>query len=199
MNNQNKPRATTSTQTLVMYALLTAIVIVLQLMGSFIRFGPFSISLVLVPIVIGAALCGKAAGAWLGFVFSVVVLFTDCAAFYAVNIPGTVITVLVKGIAAGFCAALVYGLLQKRNKTLAVIAAAAVCPIVNTGLFLIGCRLFFMDLLNTWAASLGFATLGDYVIFSLIGGNFIFELVINLVLSPVIVRLIQYRTGKKLA
>ena len=197
MNNQNKPRATTSTQTLVMYALLTAIVIVLQLMGSFIRFGPFSISLVLVPIVIGAALCGKAAGAWLGFVFSVVVLFTDCAAFYAVNIPGTVVTVLVKGIAAGFCAALVYGLLQKRNKTLAVIAAAAVCPIVNTGLFLIGCRLFFMDLLNTWAASLGFATLGDYVIFSLIGGNFIFELVINLVLSPVIVRLVQYRTGKK--
>ncbi len=197
MNNQNKPRATTSTQTLVMYALLTAIVIVLQLMGSFIRFGPFSISLVLVPIVIGAALCGKAAGAWLGFVFSAVVLFTDCAAFYAVNIPGTVITVLVKGIAAGFCAALVYGLLQKRNKTPAVIAAAAVCPIVNTGLFLIGCRLFFMDLLNTWAASLGFATLGDYVIFSLIGGNFIFELVINLVLSPVIVRLVQYRTGKK--
>ena len=54
-----------------------------------------------------------------------------------------------------------------------------------------------MDLLNTWAASLGFATLGDYVIFSLIGGNFIFELVINLVLSPVIVRLVQYRTGKK--
>lgn len=197
MNNQNKPRATTSTQTLVMYALLTAIVIVLQLMGSFIRFGPFSISLVLVPIVISAALCGKAAGAWLGFVFSTVVLFTDCAAFYAVNFPGTVVTVLVKGIAAGFCAALVYGLLQKRNKSLAVIAAAAVCPIVNTGLFLIGCRLFFMDLLNTWAASLGFATLGDYVIFSLIGGNFIFELVINLVLSPVIVRLVQYRTGKK--
>ncbi len=197
MNNQNKPRATTSTQTLVMYALLTAIVIVLQVIGASIRFGPFSISLVLVPIVIGAALCGKAAGAWLGFVFSVVVLFTDCAAFYAVNIPGTVVTVLVKGIAAGFCAALVYGLLQKRNKTLAVIAAAAVCPIVNTGLFLIGCRLFFMDLLNTWAASLGFATLGDYVIFSLIGGNFIFELVINLVLSPVIVRLVQYRTGKK--
>lgn len=197
MNNQNKPRATTSTQTLVMYALLTAIVIVLQLMGSFIRFGPFSISLVLVPIVIGAALCGKAAGAWLGFVFSAVVLFTDCAAFYAVNFPGTVVTVLVKGIAAGFCAALVYGLLQKRNKSFAVIAAAAVCPIVNTGLFLIGCRLFFMDLLNTWAASLGFATLGDYVIFSLIGGNFIFELVINLVLSPVIVRLVQYRTGKK--
>ena len=41
---------------LTLLALFTAIVIVLQLLGSFIRFGPFSISLVLEPIVIGSAL-----------------------------------------------------------------------------------------------------------------------------------------------
>ena len=39
--------------------LLTAIVVVLQLFGSAIKFGPFSISLVLLPIVVGAALYGK--------------------------------------------------------------------------------------------------------------------------------------------
>ena len=54
--------------------ILTAVVIVLQLMGSFIRFGQFSISLVLIPIVVGTALYGPLAGAWLGFVFSLVVL-----------------------------------------------------------------------------------------------------------------------------
>ena len=36
--------------------LMTAIVVVLQLIGSAIRFGTFSISLVLIPIVIGTAL-----------------------------------------------------------------------------------------------------------------------------------------------
>ena len=44
------------TKTLTGLALFTAIVIVLQLLGSFIRFGPFSISLVLIPIVVGVHL-----------------------------------------------------------------------------------------------------------------------------------------------
>ena len=65
-----------NTQKIVGLGLFTAIVIVLQLMGSFIRFGTFSISLVLVPVVIGAALYGAGAGAWLGFVFGVVVLLS---------------------------------------------------------------------------------------------------------------------------
>ena len=51
-----------STRTLTGVAIFTAIVVVLQFLGSFIRFGPFSISLVLVPIVVGAALYGHGAG-----------------------------------------------------------------------------------------------------------------------------------------
>ena len=41
----------------------------LQFVGSAIRFGPFSISLVLIPIVLGAALYGWGMGCWLGLVF----------------------------------------------------------------------------------------------------------------------------------
>ena len=55
-----------NTKKIVMLGVLTAIVVVLQFLGSFIRFGPFSISLVLIPIVVGAALLGVGAGAWLG-------------------------------------------------------------------------------------------------------------------------------------
>lgn len=43
-------------QSLVGTAIVSAVVVVLQLLGSFIKFGTFSVSLVLVPIVIGAAL-----------------------------------------------------------------------------------------------------------------------------------------------
>ena len=61
-----------STETMILGALLTALVIILQLMGSFIRFGPFSISLVLIPIVIGAATCGTKISTWLGLVFGII-------------------------------------------------------------------------------------------------------------------------------
>ena len=185
------------TENLVLGAILTAIVIVLQLLGGFIKFGPFSISLVLIPIVIGAAKCGVKIGTWLGFVFGVVVLLSgDAAAFLGVNALGTILTVLVKGTLAGLLSGLVYKALENKNRTLAVAVAAVVCPVVNTGVFLIGCLLFFMETIGGWADAMGFgANVGQYMIVGLVGANFIFELLFNVVLSPVVVRLI--RIGKK--
>ncbi len=184
------------TKSLVGIGVLTAVVIVLQAIAIIIRpTGLFNISLVLVPIVVGAALYGWKAGAWLGFVFSVVVLFTDSAAFMAVNVPGTIITVILKGTLAGLVAGLVYKALEKKNRFLAVISAAIVCPIVNTGIFVIGCFVFFIGTLNGWAATAGYASAGTYIIFALVGVNFLIEMAVNIVLSSTIVRLIAI--GKK--
>lgn len=189
-NNTGKTRKLTG------IAIFTAIVVVLQLLGSFIRFGPFSISLVLIPIVVGAAMYGTAAGAWLGFIFGLVVLLSgDAAAFLGVNALGTIITVIAKGTLAGLCAGLVFRALTKKNTYVAVIASAIVCPVVNTGVFLLGCLLFFMETINGWAAAAGFASAGAYMIVALVGLNFVFELLVNVVLSPVIVRIISI--GKK--
>ena len=180
------------TRRLVAVAMFTAIVIVLQLIGSVIRFGPFSVSLTLIPIVVGAALYGPWAGAWLGFVFGAVVLASgDAAAFLAVNVPGTILTVLIKGSAAGFCSGLVYRALENRNRTVATVLAALTCPCVNTGLFLIGCLLFFLPTVAEWAAAFGYQNVGLYMILGLVGGNFIFEVLINMILSPVLIRLIR--------
>ncbi len=185
------------TKKLVGIGLLTAIVVVLQLISLGMRFGMFSITFVLIPIVVGSALYGWKAGAWLGFVFGVVVVLTDAGAFLAVDIIGTVITCLLKGALAGTAAGLIYKLLSKKNDTLAVIVAAVVTPIVNTGVFLLGCCIFFMDTVSEWAAGFGYENVGAYMIFGLVGINFIIEFAINLVLNPVIVRLI--RIGKKTA
>ena len=186
---------------LTLAAMLTAIVVVLQLLGSFIRFGTFSISLVLIPIVIGASLLGWQIGAWLGFVFSVVVLLSgDAAPFMAVNAFGTIVTVLVKGTLAGLFSGLIYrALAEKGHPLLAVYAAAIVCPIVNTGVFLIGCRLFFWETIRSWGDAAGFKNVGAYVVGGLVGFNFLFELLFNVVLSPVIVRLVQIWQGKHAA
>ena len=186
------------TRKLVLGGLLTAIVIVLQLLGSFIRFGPFSISLVLVPIVVGAATCGPLVASFLGLAFGATVLLSgDAAAFLAIHAPGTILTVLVKGLLCAAVAAVVYLALHRLNRTLGVVAAAIVCPIVNTGIFLVGCRLFFWETVAAWGAAAGFTNAAAYAFLGLAGANFLFELGFNLLLSPVIVRLLDIR--KKLA
>ena len=183
-------------QRMTLLALLTAIVVVLQLLGSFIRFGEFSISLVLVPIVLGAAMLGVGAGAWLGLVFGVTVLMSgDAAAFFAISAVGTVVTVLAKGILAGFTAGGVYKLLEKKSVLAATIAAAVVCPVVNTGIFFLGCLLFFLDAIAEMAAGAGQSAFA-FIIFVYIGGNFLFELLFNVVLAPVILRLVA--VGRKM-
>ena len=180
---------------MVLGAILTALVAVLQFMGAFIRFGMFSISLVLIPIVIGAATCGTKVSTWLGFVFGVVVLISgDAAAFLAINIPGTIITVLVKGTLCGLMAGLVYETLSSKNLYVAVIAAAIACPMTNTAVFLLGCLYFFLETISGWAVGAGFGSnVALYMISGLVGFNFVFELLTNIVLSPAVVRLLKIR------
>ena len=84
--------------------LFSAAVVVLQFVSMSLRFTTFSITLTLIPIVVGAAIYGVTAGGWLGFVFGLAVLLTgDAAAFLTVNFPGTIITVLAKGIWRASC------------------------------------------------------------------------------------------------
>ena len=182
----------TKTQKIVGIGLFTAIIVALQLLAASIKFGPFSITLVLAPIVIGAALYGIGAGAWLGVAFGISVLISgDAAAFMTINPAGTVVTVLLKGMLAGLVAGLIYKALESKNKTVAVVLAGIACPIVNTGIFLAGCYLFFQEWLVSVFGTTGFAT----VVTGLVSVNFAVELGINMVLASVIVRVIDI--GKK--
>lgn len=179
-------------QSLATGGILTALVVVLQMLGQFIKFGPFSISLVLVPIVLGAALCGTKVSTWLGFVFGIAVLYTDAGLFLEISPVGTVITVMLKGTLCGLAAGLVYSALNKKlNKnTFAVMAAALVCPVVNTGIFLLGCVVFFLETVRGWGVAGGFENVATYLIVGMVGINFLVELAINIFLSPVVVRII---------
>jgi len=186
------------TKRLVLLALLTAIVIVLQVLGAFIKFNTFSVSLVLIPIAIGSALLGSISGLWLGLVFGVVVLISgDAAPFMAVNPIATVIVVLLKGALAGFAAGELYNLFAKRNKTIAAVAAAIACPIINTGIFILGGYIFFLPTLTEWGIAAGAANVTAFIFLVMVGLNFLLELGISIVLSPTIVRLIQYAQSQK--
>ena len=198
MTNSEKRKE--QTKKLVLGAVMTALVIILQLLGTVTTFfGPFSTAVALVPIVIGTAMCGRAVGAWLGFVFGVVVLVSGGAAlFLAFDIPGTFITVLLKGTACGLAAGVVYKLLEKLNRYLAVIAAAVVCPVVNTAVFLLGCFVFFMDSADKIAAQLGLNVSGMALFWALAMGNFLLEIGTSVGLSPVILRVLNIEKKAKL-
>ena len=190
-------RANEKTRRLTGLALMTAIIVVLQVVASFVKFGPFSITLALAPIIIGAALYGAGAGAWLGAVFGVVVLIACIAGWdaggnilFTANPLLTAALCIVKGAAAGFVSGLVFRGLSSRSPMGASIIAGIVCPVVNTGIFCVGLAVFFYDTLVAWA---GGSDLIYYIIFGLTGVNFVLELAINLVLSTVIVRVVGSR------
>ena len=177
-------------------AILTAIVFVLQLISFFMRGPVFSLTFVLVPIVIGISLCGKWAGPWLGFVFGIAVLVTgDANLFLSFSWFGTIVTVLLKGTLAGLAAAAVYSLLEKKNRYLAVVVSAITTPIVNSGIFFLGCVAFFLeDIQAFWQLESGTAV--GFVVTGLIGINFIIELAVNLILVPTVYRLIEIARKK---
>lgn len=188
------------TERLVLLALLTALVAVLSYFGGFIKIGGLaSVSLTLIPVVLGSALLGPLSGAWLGGVAGAIFFATADAAFwFGLSIPGTIVTVMVKGILSGYLAGLTYKLLEKFNRYLAVLAAAVVCPVVNTGIFLLGCVVFFLDTVKAMASSEGISIFAYLIVF-FVGLNFVFELVFNIILSPAILRIINIRKPNKTA
>ena len=183
-------------------ALLMAMVVVMQAIGGIIPpIGGFSISLVLIPIVLGAAVFGPSAGALLGATFGAIV-YINCvtgadpggAMVFQANPVLCFLVVMGKGILAGAASGFVYKLLKGKNPYIAMVLAAAVCPIVNTGVF-IGCMLlFFIEVLSAWAQG---GDLVGYILSGLVLVNFVPELIINLLFSPASMRIVHVVDGKK--
>ncbi|MBO5938798.1 MAG: ECF transporter S component [Clostridia bacterium] len=185
-------------------SMLVALVVVLQMISALIPpiAGTVSITLTLVPVVVGAILFGKKGGALLGFTFGLIVLI-NCIS--GLDVGGNILwnanpflTALIcftKGIAAGFVPAVLYELVRGKKeqasggrKYAAALVAALSAPIVNTGLFVCGMLLFFMDTLRAWA---GGTDIASYILIGLAGVNFLVEFFINIILTPAIVRIVE--------
>ena len=192
--NEVQQKEKMSTAKIAALAALTALVVILTMLGGIIKFGPFSITLSLCPIIVGAAIFGPVTGAGLGFVFGLVVLLTGLAEWDGggvimmanANMGALILVCFLKAIAAGYVAGIVY-------KKFGIIAASVACPVTNTGIFIAGMFIFFKDLLASWS---GGSNLLSYVILSLTGINFVIELVVNLVLATAVERIIVYARKK---
>ncbi len=168
-------------------SILLALVIVLQAFGGSIPIGAVTLNFSLIPIVMGALLLGAWAGAFLGLASGVVVLIqvvTGANAFYALiwtNQPIiTTLICLLKTTVAGFVAGVVFKAIEKRNLYVAVFVAAAIVPVINTALFVLGCTAMW----DTIAQIAGGKNVFVYILVGLVTFNFFAELAVNLLVAP---------------
>ena len=188
---------------LVGISILTALVVVLQLLGNYITIGTVNITLALIPIAVGAILYGPVAGLFLGMVMGAIILTAPSTmAFLSVNPVVTVLLCLLKSGLAGFLAGWLYRVIVyfanicKTTKNIrivnvvAAVGATIMVPVVNTLIFIIGASLFFY---SVWELS---STDGAfYVIFlGIFGPNFAIEFTINVVLAPAVLTIIKIVT-----
>lgn len=173
------------TKKLVTLSLFAAIIVVLQIIATFVNFGGFPITLTLVPIIVAGAIYGPLTGGVMGLVFGSIVdvmvltgLDPSGATMLSMHPIITMSLCLIKGCLAGLISGLAYKLIA--NKKVAIFVAAFLAPVVNTSVFFIGLILFF---------DAGFTAL----IAGLTSINFIIELVIDILLAPGILRIINMR------
>ena len=180
-------------------ALLSAIIILLQQIVIPLP-GGLTLSLVLVPLVVGAVLYGPAAGALLGGVFGVVVtilVITGRAGalstmMWVANPFVTAFVCILKGVAAGWTAGLVAAAFKKR-RMVGIVLAAMAAPIVNTGIFVLGMLTVFRGVMMEFAASIGMGGTSAvyFALVVLVGVNFLVEFAANLILAPTIAAIVK--------
>ena len=164
--------------------ILLGVEIVLQLVGNYVVIpgGFANLNFSLIIITLGAILYGPLVGGFLGLVSGALTLFSPSTIsyFFAVSPIGTILACLIKTTVAGVVAGFIKKNKKNKNDLAGSILASIAAPILNTGIFAIFCVIFFKQrLLEINPDSLAAA-----LFLGMIGVNFIFEIIINVIVVP---------------
>ncbi len=173
-------------------AVLLALVIVLQAFGGSFSIGIVSFNFSLIPIVLGALLLGAWGGLILGFANGVVVLIQvmmGIVPLYTIMWTySPVITTLVcllKTSVAGFVSGWLFSLLKDKHSRVGIFLCSGLVPIINTGLFILGCLTMWntMEIAATEIYGAGTNVIW-FIFIGLVGINFLAEFAVNLLVAP---------------
>lgn len=164
-------------------SMFAAIIVVLQIISTYINFGGFPITLTLIPIIIAGAIYGPSVACLMGLVFGVIV---DVMVIIGADPSGAIMlvshpiitlgTCIVKGILAGLFGSLAYKIIK--NNKVGIVVSAIITPITNTLILYLSLILFFD---TSFAA----------MVAAFMSINFIIELLINVVIAPGLLILIN--------
>lgn len=190
-------RKKTDTYKLVLFALLTAILILMAFTPiGYLRVGVVEITFMMIPVIIGACACGAPFGAGLGLVFGIT-SFLQCfgiSAFgtmlFNINPWLTALLCILPRVLFGFVSGLIFKGLQKTK--LPVIVTDAITMVasafMHTALFVV---LFYV----CFGSSAEFAVYGNdffKIVWALVGINGIIEWAVCLVAGTAILKAVQY-------
>lgn len=180
-----KTKTTENTTRLVQIALLVAIILLMAFTPiGYIRTFGLEITLIVVPVTVGAVALGPLGGAVLGGIFGAT-SFIQCfgmspfgAALLGINPWATLIVTMVPRLLMGWLTGLIFVGLRKTNvnKNVAFATANLVGPLLNTLFFMSGIVLFFYstDYIQGFASMLGTTNVFAFVI-AFVGINGLIE------------------------
>ncbi len=149
-------------------AILAALVVVLQIVGG-IPVGPFSITLTLFPIVVGAVVLGPVPGLFLGLVFGLIVSILSITGkdpggqmVFAANPVLAWAVCLLKGGLAGFVPAVSYSFFSKHKN------ASAALSYMTAGIFIF---LSGVGVANSFSGARMGVRIGLTALFALVAGG----------------------------
>ena len=191
MNNNEKVKK------IVAIGILSAIVVVLQIIGNYFQFIA-SLNLALIPVAVAGIVIGPFGGLIVGMIDGIITIFSPSTLeiFFSVNPFGTIFTCVIKMSLAGLISGLVFKAFKGKHKTLSSILSSIIVPLTNTIIFSLCSLIFFVPVLDNFINE-EYTNIYAVLIFVLIGWNFLIEFSISAILSPVVVRLTEYSLRKK--
>ena len=180
------------------FAVLTALTIVLQLLGNTVKIGIVTLNFSLIPIVLAAILLGVWYGTVLGAITGLIILlhcgilgadgFTNV--LFATDPVIISLVCVVKTAAAGAVSALLFKWISKFNGFAATVVAAGIVPVINSGIFILGMLCIIPSLYNAGFLAEGANAFAGIVV-GFVGLNFVFEFALNVIVAPALYRVIK--------
>lgn len=192
---------------LVGIASLSSLVVILQLMSNYIQIGTVSITLALIPLVMGAIIYGPGVGFFLGALMGALIITAPSTSlFLGFNVWATIILCILKTGLAGAIVGFAYKgiirlkFLKQYKFPVAIIVSSLLAPIINTSIFIFGTAIMFQGLSidgNILVPSTGgfgeaFTAAVGFVVLT----NFVIEFCVEVILSPSLVYLAKILGNK---
>ncbi len=201
MNAHNHSRKN-HTYKLVLSAIITALILIMAFTPlGYPKIGPFSITLLMIPVAIGAILLGPAYGAFFGLLFGLTSFMQCVFAFdpvgalcLSVNPFLTALFCIPTRVLAGYCTGLVFKLMHKKFRIASYVVASACSAFFNTLFFVptfVLCFGFNAQVLGLMQVSNAFG-----VITTLITVNAIVELAVCLIVGAAVSKALS-KIGEK--
>lgn len=190
-------------------AVLTAIVVVMSFTPlGYLKIGPLSIALVIIPVVTGAIVLGPGAGAFMGLVFGIT-SFAQCFGMdaFGTTLMGispffTFVMCIPTRVLAGFLCGLIFkgiskALDGKKSAGIAFPVAAVSGPVFNTAFFMASLVLLFgkTDFIQNMMAQSGAGNFLAFIV-ALVGVNGLVEIASCLIVASAVSKALMVANKK---